>query len=111
MFLRLAFSVVFNIPADILVLDEILSVGDDEFRMKSFEFIKQLQEKGKAIILVSLSRQEILELCTCCFWLSDGKIAMDGSPISVVSAYFEVQKELFESEQERKRAFETKYEK
>ncbi len=99
MFLRLAFSVVFRISADILVLDEVLSVGDDAFRMKCFEFIKQLQTQGKTIVLASHSRQEILGLCTRCLWLNNGKIEMDGNPMTVVSAYFETQKKLFESEQ------------
>lgn len=102
MFLRLAFSVVFNTPADILVLDEVLSVGDEAFKMKSFAFIKQLRQQGKTIILVSHSRQEILELCSRSVWLQDGKIKMDDLPNAVVSAYFEAQKKKFETEENKR---------
>jgi lipopolysaccharide transport system ATP-binding protein len=110
MFLRLAFSLVFNIPADVLVLDEVMLVGDEEFKMKGFELIKKLQTFRKTIILVSHNRQEIIELCSRCLWLKDGDIEMDGHPVSVLSAYFDTQKNLFDIEQQRKGLLKVKYE-
>lgn len=110
MFLRLAFSLVFNIPTDVLVLDEVLLVGDEAFKMKGFELIKKLKSLGRTIILVSHNRQEIIELCSRCLWLKDGNIEMDGHPVSVLSAYFDTQKEIFDLEQQRKGLLKVKYE-
>ncbi|MDB5282554.1 MAG: hypothetical protein JWO06_1629, partial [Bacteroidota bacterium] len=88
MFLRLAFSVAFNTFCDILLLDEVLSVGDEEFRLKSADFIRQLSESGKTILLVSHNRNEIIDLCSRCIWLEHGKIKEVGSPVQLESRYF-----------------------
>lgn len=98
MFLRLAFSVVFNLAADILILDEVLSVGDENFRMKCFNHIKLLRNKGYSILFVSHSRNEILEIATKCIWLDKGTIRQVGMPSEVLGNYFEYQKSLYEDD-------------
>ena len=99
MFLRLAFSVAFNIPADILILDEVLSVGDEGFRLKSHTLMKQFKYAGKTILFVSHNRNEILELCDKCIWLDKGSIRKIGSPTEVMGEYFEMQRGNYEAEQ------------
>lgn len=98
MYLRLAFSTVFNALSDILLIDEVLAVGDESFKMKCFDFIKELKSKGKTIVLASHSKQEILELCTRCIWLENGKIKMDGYPMSILPDYYEEQKKIFDTQ-------------
>lgn len=99
MFLRLAFSVAFNLLSDILILDEVLSSGDEEFRLKSQDLIRQLKQAGKTILFVSHNRNEILELCDKCIWLHEGKIRKTGHPADVLSSYFEMQRSRFETSQ------------
>ena len=98
MFLRLAFAVAFNTFCDILLLDEVLSVGDEEFRLKSTNFIRQLSESGKTILLVSHNRSEIIDLCSRCIWLEKGKIKEMGSPLQLESRYFHESYEKYEKE-------------
>jgi len=98
MYLRLAFAVAFNTLADILLIDEILSVGDEAFKMKSFDYIKQLKNSDKTILLATHNRQEILELCTRCIWLEDGKVVMDGLPMDIMLKYYEDQQKIFKKE-------------
>lgn len=99
MFLRLAFSVAFNISADILILDEVLSVGDEGFRLKSQTLMKQFKQAGKTILFVSHNRSEILELCDKCIWLDKGNVRKIGTPTDVLGEYFEMQRGNFEAEQ------------
>ncbi len=87
MYLRLAFSVAFHSEVDILLLDEVLSVGDAEFRMKSSERIRNLAANGSTIILASHSVQDILGLCNKCILLERGQIVFHGSPAEVVEKY------------------------
>jgi ABC-type polysaccharide/polyol phosphate transport system ATPase subunit len=98
MFLRLAFSVVFNIPSDILILDEVLSVGDEEFRLKSYALMKEFKYSGKTILFVSHSRNEILELCDQCIWLDRGRLRKAGVPKEILGEYFEMQRGNYEAE-------------
>ena len=97
MFLRLAFSVAFHISSDILLLDEVLSVGDEGFRLKSQSLIKQLKATGKTILFVSHNRNEILELCDKCIWLEKGRVKKMGYPGEVLGEYFELQQDNFEA--------------
>ena len=99
MFLRLAFSVAFNISADILILDEVLSVGDEGFRLKSQTLMKQFKHSGKTILFVSHNRNEILELCDKCIWLDKGAVRKVGNPTEVLGEYFEMQRGNFDAEQ------------
>ncbi len=89
MYMRLAFAVAINVDADILLIDEILSVGDEHFQNKCFEKMKQLKEQGKTMVFVTHSMQSVKNLCNRAIWLCDGKIKMDGNTDEVVDAYIE----------------------
>lgn len=88
MFLRLAFALAFHLHADILLLDEVLSVGDEGFRLKCQDMLKQLAASGKTILFVSHNRLEILELAHKCMWLHKGKLLRTGLAAPVLSEYF-----------------------
>ena len=89
MFLRLAFSVATFFQTDIILLDEVLSVGDAEFKIKSLERIKQLAKSGKTIILVSHDLDSVMNLCTKCIILEHGKVLAEGRPKEMVAYYME----------------------
>jgi len=88
MYVRLAFSVVANIDADILLFDEVLSVGDLAFQIKCAEKIKQLTHKNKTILLVSHNIKDIRDLCTKVLCLKNGFIEEQGET-EVIYNYFE----------------------
>ena len=87
MYLRLAFSVAFHFEMDILVLDEILAVGDNAFKDKCFSSLLNLIKEGKSIIIVSHDMEVISNLCTSCLWLENGTIKLAGEPHSIVEKY------------------------
>lgn len=84
---RLAFSVSVNIDPDILILDEVLSVGDAAFKEKSYEKIKEFFENGKTILFVSHSMDAIKTLCNKAIIIDRGKLLMEGSPEDVIDYY------------------------
>lgn len=92
MFMRLAFAVAINVNADILLVDEILSVGDEHFQNKCIEKMLDLKKNGKTMIFVTHSMESIKKLCDRAIWLNDGKIQMDGNVDEVISKYVEVTK-------------------
>jgi lipopolysaccharide transport system ATP-binding protein len=96
MFLRLAFSLAFHLASDILILDEVLSVGDEGFRLKCQELLKAFTESGKTILFVSHNRLDILELSTKCIWLDKGAIRKIGSPTEVLGEYFAMHRDNFD---------------
>ncbi len=87
MFMRLAFSVAINVDADILLIDEILSVGDEHFQNKCFEKMKELKRQGKTMVFVTHSMQSVKNLCDRAVWLKDGQIIEDGNTEEVVDKY------------------------
>jgi lipopolysaccharide transport system ATP-binding protein len=87
MIARLAFSVIAHLDPEILLIDEILAVGDVEFQKKSFQKILEFKEKGITIVLVSHSLDSIVKVCDRAIWLENGGIKMDGEAKEVVSAY------------------------
>ena len=87
MYMRLAFSVAINIDADILLIDEILSVGDQHFQEKCFDKMRELKEQGKTMVFVTHSMGAVKELCTRAVWLYNGKIRRDGKTDDVVDEY------------------------
>jgi lipopolysaccharide transport system ATP-binding protein len=89
MFVRLAFSVAVHLTPEILLLDEVLAVGDADFRQKSFIKMKELLSSGATIIFVSHSESAIKEICQRAIWLSHGEITMDGPAVSVVDNYIQ----------------------
>lgn len=84
---RLAFSVSVNIDPDILILDEVLSVGDAAFKEKSYSKIKEFFDKGKTILFVSHSMESIKTLCNRAILIDKGNLIMDGDPESVIDKY------------------------
>lgn len=87
MYMRLAFSVAINVDADILLIDEILSVGDEHFQNKCFDKMRELKAKGKTMVFVTHSMQSVRNLCDRAVWLCNGKIKMDGETNTVVDEY------------------------
>ena len=85
--MRLAFSVAINVDAEILLVDEILSVGDQHFQEKCFQKIEQLKEEGKTIVIVTHSMDSILRFCTRAVWLHQGRLKMDGDVKEITDAY------------------------
>lgn len=84
---RLAFSTATDVQPDILLIDEILSVGDAEFQNKSKDRLRSLIEGGAAAILVSHDMAAVRELATRAMWLEAGAVRMIGSASEVVAAY------------------------
>ena len=90
MYMRLAFSIAINVDAEILLIDEILAVGDQHFQEKCFAKLKELKESDKTIIIVSHSLESIKQLCDRAIWLSDGEIREDGKVDKVIADYLKV---------------------
>ncbi len=74
MYMRLAFAVAINVDADILLIDEILAVGDAAFQEKCFDKLRQIKQKGTTIVIVSHSLPQIEEFCERSLWLDGGLI-------------------------------------
>jgi lipopolysaccharide transport system ATP-binding protein len=87
MYVRLAFSVAVHLTPEILLLDEVLAVGDAEFQQKSYVKMKELLSSGATIIFVSHNESAIKEICKRAIWLSHGEMKMDGSSDAVVDSY------------------------
>jgi len=87
MYARLAFSVATAIAPDILIVDEVLSVGDAEFQRRSGERIEQFRRDGATIIMVSHNLKEIERLCSRAAWLEHGRLKATGLAADVVAAY------------------------
>lgn len=84
---RLGFAVATDIDPDILILDEVLSVGDEAFQRKSLARMKGFRLQGATIILVSHNMETILEMCQRAVWLEHGQVKMVGTSGEVVGAY------------------------
>jgi len=85
--MRLAFSLAVNIDPDILLIDEMLAVGDLSFKEKCYKKIEELKERGKTLILVSQHMDEIERLCDKAILLDRGKVKAIGSVGSIISEY------------------------
>lgn len=87
MLMRLAFSVAVNVNPDILIVDEVIAVGDREFQAKCLEKIREFQKSGKTLLCVSHVIEAIQQLCDRALWLEHGKLRMDGHSREVLAAY------------------------
>lgn len=85
---RLGFSIATLVEPDILILDEVLSVGDVKFRKKSEKRVKQMFKKGTTVLFVSHNLTQVKSLCTRAIWLEGGHIVADG-PVEEVADRFE----------------------
>ncbi len=86
---RLGFAVATVERPDILIVDEILGVGDAAFQAKSYDRIKQFKQEGATILLVTHNLQHIPEMCTRAMWLDHGKVMGVGNPAEIVAQYRE----------------------
>lgn len=89
MYMRLAFSVAIHVGADILLIDEILAVGDAAFQAKCFDCLMEIKASGTTIVIVSHSMAQLERICDRTIWLADGKICMEGAPNEVHPLYLE----------------------
>lgn len=90
MYMRLAFSIAINVDAEILLIDEILAVGDQHFQDKCFAKLKEMKESEKTIVIVTHSLGQVKELCNRAIWIYNGEVRMDGTPNEVVDEYLKV---------------------
>ncbi|HHD2592428.1 TPA: polysaccharide ABC transporter ATP-binding protein [Clostridium perfringens] len=88
MFARLAFAVAINVDPDILIVDEILSVGDVGFQVKCMEKFNEFKKKGKTILYVSHGLGTVKKFCDRAIWLQKGEIVDDGNSVIVVERYY-----------------------
>ena len=89
MYMRLAFSVAINVDADILLIDEILAVGDASFQAKCFNKMQEIKREGKTIVIVSHDTGSIERLCTRAVWIDKGHVKKDGNPHDVIALYID----------------------
>lgn len=87
MYMRLAFSVAINVDAEILLIDEILAVGDQHFQEKCYRKLKELKESDKTIVIVTHSLDVVKDLCDRAVWIYKGELRLDGDPIYVIDEY------------------------
>lgn len=93
MYSKLAFSITAILETDILLIDEVLSVGDARFKEKSFNKMKELiSDDKRTVIIVSHSLNSLKELCDEVIWLDDGKIKKQGKPKEIINEYLEFMK-------------------
>lgn len=87
MYMRLAFSVAINVDAEILLIDEILAVGDQHFQEKCFAKLHELRDLGKTIVIVTHSLDVVKTLCHRAIWIYKGEFKLDGDPTYVIEEY------------------------
>ena len=84
---RLGFAVAINVDAEILIVDEVLAVGDLAFELKCFEYIERFKEGGGSILFVSHALHAVDRFSDRCIWLADGRIKAEGAPKDVIRDY------------------------
>ena len=106
MYMRLAFSVAINVDADILLIDEILAVGDANFQAKCFNRLREIKATGVTIILVTHDTDTVERFCDEAIWINEGKIIKAGRSDKVTDAYLNFMNdkkiEVLEREEQRK---------
>ena len=86
-YMRLAFSVAINVDAEILLIDEILAVGDQHFQEKCFNKLMELKNSDKTIVIVSHSLNVVKDLCDRAIWIYEGHVKKDGNTKEVINEY------------------------
>lgn len=89
MYARLAFAVAITVEPDILLIDEVLAVGDEQFQTRCHERMAEFRKSGRTIVFVSHSLDAVRTLCQDAVWLEDGKIQATGRSSEVVAKYLE----------------------
>lgn len=87
MTVRLGFSIAINVDPEILIIDEVLAVGDENFQQKCREKIEDFRQQGKTIILVSHGLSDVANLCDDVVWLDKGRVKKIGTAVEVVNKY------------------------
>ena len=87
MYVRLGFAIAIHVDPDILVVDEVLSVGDSEFQKKSFDKFLEFKNLGKTIILVTHTMQVVRDICDTATWINQGTHVVTGDANNVVDRY------------------------
>lgn len=107
MYMRLAFAVAINVDADVLLIDEILAVGDSAFQRKCFEKLKEIKDNGTTIVIVSHSMDQMYKICDRLIWIEKGQIKSEGIPRIIGEAYLAEMEgkrlDRIEAEKEQKR--------
>lgn len=105
MYVRLAFAVAVHTDPDLLLVDEVLAVGDEAFQRKCMDKIRQFQREGRTIVLVSHSAGQVMDICDEGVVLSHGKVVFSGSAVDAIGVHRELlegrRKEVLVLEQER----------
>ena len=90
MYSKLAFSITAVLETDIMLIDEVLSVGDAKFKKKSYKKMQELiMDENRTVVIVSHSTETLEKLCTSLLWLQEGEIKMQGDTKTVLDAYNE----------------------
>lgn len=105
MYMRLAFSVAINVDADILLIDEILAVGDQHFQTKCYNKLKELKALRKTIVIVTHSLDVVKDLCDRAIWIYKGELRLDGDPVYVIDEYLD--QVALDHKEEKKKAIES----
>lgn len=92
MYMRLAFAVAINVDADVLLIDEILAVGDAGFQEKCFQRLQDMKAKKKTIVIVSHSMKQVEQICDRSIWIHKGRILADGNVQEVNQQYIDYMK-------------------
>ena len=87
MYARLAFAVAVSVEPDILIIDEVLAVGDEQFQMRCHRRMADLRAGGRTVVIVSHNLETIRSLCSSAAWIDDGMLRALGDPIEVTNAY------------------------
>lgn len=105
MYMRLAFSVAINVDAEVLLIDEILAVGDANFQAKCFKKLREIKKSGTTIVIVSHALGQIESICERSIWIEEGKIKAEGKPRNVHREYLQFMgMERTEKEEKEKQA-------
>src|SRR3954464_3013646 len=100
MYVRLAFAVAVHVDPEILLVDEVLSVGDEPFQRKCLDRIPRFQREGRTIVFVSHGLDQVRQLCDRAVLLDHGRMLIDGTPAQAVRAFRDLNQEAEESEEE-----------
>ena len=87
MYVRLAFSVAVHVDPELLLVDEVLAVGDEAFQRKCMERIKQFQREGRTIVFVTHGLDQVRQLCDRVIMLESGRVVVDGSPVEALRRF------------------------
>src|SRR4030095_17032325 len=90
MYVRLAFAVAINVDPQLLIIDEILAVGDVTFQQKCMEKLVDFRDEGRTIVLVTHAMNSVKDMCDRAIWLTHGVITGEGDPAELVEAYTEM---------------------